>query len=262
MRACGIAWNKYGSNPRAWDVFSLVAGVTVTGIIEDSVVLRYEIVAMFARATLAAVASVWLVGAQAASDGNEDHVHAAFAFIRTGERTPFLRNDTQKLTAVGANQMYSLGQNFRTRYLAGDAQDGFGKERIANLSTDILNNDQVRVQTLDTPYLVSSAQAFMQGLYPPHGVSNASEDTTERVADGTTVDYPLNGYQYASIQAASQDDPKSILVSGSQNCPMAQVDGLNYLTTNEFQKTNGATEDLFKSLVPDWFEGHLVADNM
>jgi hypothetical protein len=163
---------------------------------------------------------------------------------------------------VGANQMYTLGQNFRTRYIAGDKPNGLGTEHIANLSTDVLDNGQIRVQTLDTPYLVSSAQAFMQGLYPPHGISNGTADATGVLADGTTVDYPLNGYQYANIQAASQDDPKSRIVSGAQNCPMAQVDGLTYLTTGQFQETYAATEGLYKSLTPDWFEGSLAEDNM
>ena len=208
---------------------------------------------MFSRAAIAAVASIYLIVAQASPS---DPIHAAFAFIRTGERTPILRNDTQFLTALGATQMHTLGQNFRTRYLAGDdGQNGFGKKRFANLSTNILNNDQVRVQTLDTPYLIASAQAFMQGLYPASGA-------TERLADGTTVSYPLNGYQYASISAASPDDPRSITVSGAQNCPMAQVDGLKYLTTDEFGETYAASEELYQSLDPELFEGHLRRENM
>jgi hypothetical protein len=242
----------------------LLVFIVTNIIVVPSVVLRYahhKTVAMFTHIVLATAASVWLVGAQAAGS-NMDHVHAAFAFIRTGERTPILRSDTQRLTAVGANQMYTLGQNFRTRYIADEKPNGLRTERIANLSTDILNNDQIRVQTLDTPYLVSSAQALMQALYPPHSISNGTADTTGVLADGTTVDYPLNGYQYASIQAASQDDPKTRIVSGAQNCPMAQVDGLTYLTTNQFQETYGATEGLYKSLTPEWFEGYLGEDDM
>jgi hypothetical protein len=246
-------------------VFSLVAGVTVTSIIVISLVLRYaphQIVTMYTRAVVAVAASTWLFGAQAATGSNVEHVHAAFAFVRAGERTPFLRNDTQKLTAVGADQMFTLGQNFRTRYIAGDKPNGLGTERIANMSTDILNNDQIRIQTLDTPYLVSSAQAFIQGLYPPHASSNGTGDATGLLADGTTVDFPLNGYQYASIQTASQDDPKSRLVSGAQNCPTAQVDGLKYLTTDQFEETMGSSEKMYKSLDVDWFEGHLAEDDV
>jgi hypothetical protein len=201
---------------------------------------------MFTRTILAAAASACLVGAQSS---DSEHTHAAFAFIRTGERTPRLRNDTQTLTSVGANQMLALGQKFRTKFVS-------GTESIAGLSKDILDNDQIWVQTLDTPYLVSSAQAFMQGLYPPHDMNNATGDATGVLADGTSVDYPLNGYQYASIHAANLNDPYSRLVSGTKSCSQGQSDGLKYFVTPEYQAASAANEDLYKKLDLDWFEGY------
>jgi hypothetical protein len=208
------------------------------------------------------MASAWLVNAQDSPDSDTYHSHAAFAFIRTGERTPILRNDTQKLTALGANQMYDLGQTFRSRYVAGKESGDLGVERIARLSPDVLDNDQILVRTLDKPYLMSAAQAFMQGLYPPHEVSNNTEDATGALADGTVIDYPLNGYQYASIQAASQDDPKSIYIDGAQSCPMAQRDAMEYFQTDAFTQTKGASEELYSSLNVDWFEGTLKEDQL
>jgi hypothetical protein len=203
---------------------------------------------MLTRTIVAAAASAWLVGAQSS---DSEHTHAAFAFVRTGERTPRLRNDTQTLTTVGANQMHALGQQLRKKYVTGTSS-------IAGLSKDILDNDQMWVQTLDTPYLVSSAQAFMQGLYPPYDMNNA----TGVLADGTSIDYPLNGYQYASIHAASPNDPYSRLVSGTQSCPKGQSDGLKYFTTPEFKATLAANEDLYKKLDLDWFEGYAEQDEL
>jgi hypothetical protein len=212
-------------------------------------VLHQQTFAMFTRTIVAAAASACLVGAQ--SSNSSEHTHAAFAFVRTGERTPRLRNDTQVLTTVGANQMHALGQKLRTKYVT-------GTEAIAGLSTDVLNNSQIWAQTLDTPYLVSSAQAFMQGLYPPYDTDN----TTEVLADGTSVDYPLDGYQYASIHAASPNDPYSRLVSGTQSCPQGQADGMKYFTTPEFKATSAANEDLYKKLNLDWFEGYAGQDEL
>jgi hypothetical protein len=203
---------------------------------------------MFARTIIAAAASACLVGAQSS---NSEHTHAAFAFIRTGERTPSLRNNTQILTTVGATQMHALGQKLRSKYVN-------GSDSIAALSTDVLNNNQIWVQTLDTPHLVSSAQAFMQGLYPPYDSNNA----TGVLADGSSVDYPLNGYQYASVHAASPNDPYSRLVSGAQSCPQAQSDGLKYFTTPEFKATSAANKDLYKKLDLDWFEGYVEQDEL
>jgi hypothetical protein len=216
-----------------------------------------EVVAMFMRISITAVALTQLVVAQSPSDNNTHHTLASFVFIRTGERTPILRNDTQILTALGAQQMYTLGLDFRTRYIAGDSPRRLGVERITEISVDTIDNDQIWVQTLDKPYLVSSAQAFMQGLYPPHSISNGTEKVTNLLADGTYIDYPLNGYQYASIQATSPEDPDSRYISGSQNCPLAQVASLEYFTTEEFQETETANADLFKKLNLEWLEGTL-----
>ncbi|RMZ68942.1 Histidine phosphatase superfamily clade-2 [Pyrenophora seminiperda CCB06] len=209
-----------------------------------------------------ALASAWLVNAQNSVDGDSYHPHAAFAFVRTGERTPTLRNDTQRLTALGANQMYTLGQNFRTRYISGDKPNTLGVQHIAGMSADILNNDQVWVQTRKAPYLVSSAQAFMQGLYPPHGIANGTGHVTDILTDGTSIDYPLNGYQYANIQVASPADPDSRYISGDLDCPAAQKAALMYFTTDEFEQTRTANKELYQSLKLDWFEGHMNAFNL
>ena len=117
---------------------------------------------------VAVTTSAWLVGAQVSTDSDVFHPHAAFAFICTGERTPLDKPGTSVLTALGANQLYALGQNFRSRYISGNSPGALGVEHIANLSQNTLNNDQILVKTLDIPYLISSAQAFMQGLYPPY----------------------------------------------------------------------------------------------
>jgi hypothetical protein len=207
---------------------------------------------MFTRTIVAAMASASLAGAQSS---DLEHTHAAFAFVRTGERTPVLRDNVQALTTVGANQMYALGQKLRTKFVS-------GTESIAGLSKDVLNNDQIWVQTLDAPYLVSSAQAFMQGLYPPHDINNATGDNTGVLADGSSIDYPLNGYQYASIHAANLNDPYSRLVSGAQQCPQAQTDGLKYYTTSAYRATSAANEDLYKKLDLDWFEGHVNQEEL
>ncbi|KAF2856277.1 phosphoglycerate mutase-like protein [Plenodomus tracheiphilus IPT5] len=185
------------------------------------------------------------------------HPHGAFAFIRTGERTPLSRPGVPVLSAVGANTMFTLGQNFRTRYIAGTSPSGLGIEPMNGLAPKILNNEQISIQTSDSQYLVAAAQAFMQGLYPPRATANGSGPVTGLLADGTTVDYPLDGYQYASIQTRGPDDAGSILVSGSSNCPTAKRDAMKYFKTAEFEQIQEESKGLFGRLNLDWFEGTL-----
>ncbi|CAO2650775.1 Nn.00g020670.m01.CDS01 [Neocucurbitaria sp. VM-36] len=216
---------------------------------------------MFAHFAVTVMASAWLASAQE-QDNNAYHPHAAFAFIRTGERTPIIRPGNPVLTALGATQMLTLGQNFRTRYITGDSPNGLGKEHIAGMSQNTLDNDQIMVKTLDKQYLVASAQAFMQGLYPPHALGNGTGDVSGLLANGEAIDYPLDGYQYANIQSTGELDAESIYIAGAQNCPMAQRDAMMYFTTDAFLNTKAAHEDFYKSLKVDWFEGNLKDDEL
>jgi hypothetical protein len=209
---------------------------------------------------LAVLASANLGHAQ--SNNEQYHPHGTFAFIRSGERTPVLRGP-QKLTALGAQQMFTLGENFRGRYISPDGDAGLGRQKIANMSVDVLDNTQVSVQTLNSPYLVSAAQAFMQGLYPPHSASNNSSegDASRSLADGTTVDYPLNGYQYATVQTYDGDAYQSMYLT-ADHCPMSKVASLNYLSSPEFIATKVGSDSVYQKLDPDWFEGHLEDDQL
>ncbi|KAH9865815.1 hypothetical protein J1614_009402 [Plenodomus biglobosus] len=219
---------------------------------------------MLAYTVAGVLASASLISAQNTTTpkSNSYHPHAAFAFIRTGERTPLLRPGIPILSTVGANTMLTLGQNFRTRYIAGSSPSGLGIEHITGLAPYILDNEQISIQTSDSQYIVAAAQAFMQGLYPPRATGNGSGPATGLLADGTTVDYPLEGYQYPSIQTHGLDDPGSIYVSGSWNCPVAKVKGMEYFKTEEFRQTKKESEELFGRLDVDWFEGNLEENDM
>lgn len=216
------------------------------------------------KLAIASLASPWLVGAQE-TDNDLYHPHAAFALIRAGDRTPILRQGSPNLTALGAQQMFTLGQNLRTRYIAGNAPSNLGIQRIAGMSTDTLNNNQILVQTSAEQHVVSSAQAFMQGLYPPHNIGNSNgtgSSTGDLLSNGSAIDFPLGGYQYANIQTSGPTDPNSIFVSGNQNCPIAKQASLTYYTTYEFKETKTLNEYFYDNLELNWFEGNLKRDEM
>ncbi|KAJ4320185.1 hypothetical protein N0V94_003546 [Neodidymelliopsis sp. IMI 364377] len=158
--------------------------------------------------------------------------------------------------------MYQLGQNFRGRYVASDGAAGLGRQKIANMSVDILNNDQISIQTLDTPYLVSSAQAFMQGMYPPNSIANATRlgDETGLLANGSVVQNPLDGYQYATVQSFSPYAYNSIYISGAQNCPMGKRQSMQYTVSAGFKQTKEKSKDVYETLQTSWFQGGLLDD--
>jgi len=211
---------------------------------------------------LALMAAAWLIEA-----ADDDTVHAAVVFIRTGERTPELRSVhvPQTLSALGARQIFELGQNFRGRYINGlGGHVGLGQSQIATIHPDILNNNEVYVMTRQEPYLIASAQSFMQGFYPPFSLnsnsSSGSADSRGILANGTVIDYPLNGYQYPEIRTAGEHDPYSIYLGGNVECPSAWAASINYYTTEDYQNTFTSAEPIYNSLDPSMFR-ETIDDN-
>jgi hypothetical protein len=200
---------------------------------------------------------------RAEDDNTLYNVFGSVAFIRSGERTPILRTETPILTAYGAQQMLELGKNFRHRYLVNTGSDnGLGVQNIPGMSPDILDHEQLFIQTLNKQHLVSSAQAFMQGLYPPYGSNATSQtdvlgDAVGEMANGDVVGFPLDGYQYPKIQVLSELDPQSVYIAGGVNCTSRSLASASYEATDEFLGVQMEQKRFYGDMELDWFEGHV-----
>ena len=132
-----------------------------------------------------------------AQDDTKYTVWSSVIFSRTGERTPSILGDTpMQLTSVGALQQQSSGSFFRDRYLESfGGTSGLPSEGapIAGLNVYTPDQRQLYIFGLDMQISLASAQAFMQGFYPPFQLtSNNTEvdrllDPTNIVANGTYV---------------------------------------------------------------------------
>ncbi|KAF2496302.1 phosphoglycerate mutase-like protein [Lophium mytilinum] len=200
---------------------------------------------------IAIFAAAWLLPEiSAAEDNSQIQVHGSVIFARTGERTPVLMSNTPRvLTSLGANQMYELGSNFRGRYINSfGGHIGLGQQPISGLSSNVVNNDEIFILTPDSSYAIASAQAFMQGLYPPFTLNETTAlmlDATNILANGSYIDYPLSGYQYPSIYTASDTEPESVWVQGSVNCPANTLAITEYYDTLEFWETLNSSKPLY-----------------
>jgi len=158
-------------------------------------------------ALAAGVAALLAAGASA-----DETVWSAVAFVMYGERMP-LTYTNPSLTPVGAQQMFSQGQAFRARYLDNSSlpqmQAVTDHKPVQGIQPNALDNSQLDILTSGGDnFTPASALAFMQGLYPPR--NQTFDDLNEAVlANHTMVDFPLDGYQYPSIQAVSLLDPTS-----------------------------------------------------
>lgn len=93
--------------------------------------------------------------------------------------------------------------------------------------------------------LQSSAQGFLQGLYPP-------AETTQTLRNGTVVSAPFGGYQIIPINlvssgTGSEDNGWLQDASGCQN---AQISSNNYFLSQDYMDKLNATRPFYQDLVP------------
>ncbi|XMA17212.1 hypothetical protein WAI453_010003 [Rhynchosporium graminicola] len=143
---------------------------------------------------------------------------AAVTYTYHGEKTPDFSPSTPRimdLTPLGAQQLYDAGTGLRNRYIISMniSQDTIP---IMGISVHDLDNGQLDVVSMKTPYVAASALAFMQGLYPPY--KDVERDGEMARGEGGRFEYPLNGYQYPSISTLSELDFNHIWIAGQIDC--------------------------------------------
>ena len=123
----------------------------------------------------------------------QETVLGVYIFHRHGDRTS-KSWPPASLTDLGYQEVYSSGNFYRNRYI-----DAGASSPILGISTDVAANSQLNVQAPVDDVLQNSAAGFLQGLYPPVGATLGSQ----KLANGTTVEAPLGGFQLISVNAGS-----------------------------------------------------------
>ncbi|KAL4919780.1 histidine phosphatase superfamily [Aspergillus aurantiobrunneus] len=166
-------------------------------------------------------------------------VWAVYAYTVNGETIPQVFPRPRSLTQYGAYQLHEAGSAFRDRYVTLNSGSSESNTRIEDLSPYLLNNDDVNVASTSDAADLASAQAFMQGVYPPLDDSfNASSfDGGISLADGSVVYPPLGGYQYPSIVTFGKEDPQSVNIAGQELCSAHAFANAQYIGSKEFWQT-------------------------
>ncbi|KAK0748494.1 histidine phosphatase superfamily [Apiosordaria backusii] len=198
-----------------------------------------------------------------------ERVWSSVAWILYGDRTPLL-SDNPTLTPLGAQQLLSQGTALRNRYLwkstpvdsdsSGDNIDNNDLNDIAPIHAierNAINNRQLKAMTTTDTYTLASAMAFFQGLYPPitQAISNATGGLqAATLANGTIINYPLDGYQYPHIQTVSRlFNPNSIYLDGSSHCPSFLQAMMNFSSESTPSSNLSSSSSFYASLYPRIF---------
>lgn len=180
-------------------------------------------------------------------------VLGAFIFARHGDRTAKASPPTS-LTDLGYREVFRTGSYYRSRYVADNASS-----QIQDLSSDIVNSQQLSASAPSDDVLQKSAMGFLQGLYPPAG----SDAASMTLRDGTVVKAPLDGYQLIHIDEVpnGEDSEDVAWLESTGNCRNAKVSSNSYLSSQPFDDLRDSTADFYSSLSP-MLEGAFSPDQI
>ncbi|KAL3458941.1 histidine phosphatase superfamily [Aspergillus heterothallicus] len=170
-----------------------------------------------------------------------EKVLGAYVFARHGDRTAKILKNTQ-LTDLGYRQVYTTGSSYHDLYI-----NSTSSQYIDGISEQIVDLSQLTASAPADAVLQNSATGFLQGVYPPVGSVSSQE-----LANGTTVESPLNGYQLIPLSlidsGASSED--SSWLQSTTDCQNAIVSSNNYYSSELYNSLLESTKDFYQSLAP------------
>lgn len=99
------------------------------------------------------------------------------------------------------------------------------------------------VHASDEVTIANSAVAFMQGFFRPLGKASA-----QQLANSSSVQGPLNGYQYVVMNVISASSPDAYYLEGQANCPQQANAAKMFKASTEFKTLNASTLGFYQSL--------------
>ncbi|KAH8816443.1 histidine acid phosphatase-like protein [Xylogone sp. PMI_703] len=183
-----------------------------------------------------------------------------------GEKIPTLHPDPNALTPLGANQLLDAGSLIRSRYITSESFSDDNSSiplsgPINDISIDAIDNTQLYIAsglgsdtsstTSGENYLSGSAQAFVQGLYPPNSGLSLDEDNI--LSNGSAIDFPLEGYQYPTLASFSNLDYNYIWTGGNIDCQAYTTAQSQVSAGQDFQTRTNDNTQFYQSVYPKVF---------
>uniref|UniRef100_A0A0W0G0D6 Phosphoglycerate mutase-like protein n=1 Tax=Moniliophthora roreri TaxID=221103 RepID=A0A0W0G0D6_MONRR len=189
---------------------------------------------------------------------DDSKVLGVLVLARHGDRQGFYQNPSDytptntQITPLGNVQEFRLGQYLRERYF-----NSLSPTFISGVNSTIANLNQVKVRADaggEGGVIANSAMSLLQGLFP----ANANYTTT--LANGTTIEGPLNGYQYLPIESVEPDN--DISLEGWTKCGTFDQATKAFYQSAEFKQKADESAS-FLSQLPRYLDGRPVSlENM
>ncbi|KAI1087608.1 phosphoglycerate mutase-like protein [Rostrohypoxylon terebratum] len=223
---------------------------------------------MASHSLKAFVASAFLLISEGLAQSTNETVWSSFSYILYGERTPLQGQLTPSLTPLGAQQLYAQGALYRARYLSPNANLSAEENAITTnspiqgIELQALDNSQLSVYSTTDDYVVGGALAFLQGLYPPVTRTFASDNGGENastLANGTMIDYPLDGYQYPNILTIPVTDMSSVWLEGHAACAEYWQSSNDFRDSSIGQQAYNSTLNFYETTFAEVFPNAIAS---
>ncbi|PWY92250.1 phosphoglycerate mutase-like protein [Aspergillus heteromorphus CBS 117.55] len=168
-----------------------------------------------------------------------ERVLGAYIFARHGDRTAKVLKNTE-LTELGYNEVFDTGSYYRTRYIHANSS-----QHIQGINENLVKLSQISASSPSDDVLQNSATAFLQAIYPPAGKAS-----NEVLADGTTVQGPLDGYQLIPVATTSSgsNSEDTAWLQSSTDCRKAEVSSNNYYSSELYSSLLQSTKSVYYSI--------------
>ncbi|OCH91096.1 phosphoglycerate mutase-like protein [Obba rivulosa] len=192
------------------------------------------------------------------TSGND--VIGVVIIARHGDREGFYQDpetytsSSTAITPLGVQQEFQLGALLRSLYLNASSPSFI---QGATPSTELFNTTQViaRADAGDEGFVIyDSAIALVQGLWPPTNLS------TTRLANGTNITSPLDGYQYIPVESVELD--QDVTLEGFADCPNFDANNDAFFNSTGFLQMQTEFQPFLDEL-PPFLDGRPVTlENM
>ena len=175
----------------------------------------------------------------------QETILGVYIFHRHGDRSTKSYPPTH-LTDLGYAEVFQSGSFYRSRYIDSNATNP-----IFGIASDLVKDSQLSVQSPTDTVLQNSATGFLQGLYPPVGATLGSQ----ALANGSTVESPLGGYQLIPVSVLAPTSPvsqpgDSVWLEGTSGCQNAIDSSNNYFLSQDFQTMTNKTGAFYQTILP------------
>ncbi|KMU78740.1 hypothetical protein CISG_01780 [Coccidioides immitis RMSCC 3703] len=167
----------------------------------------------------------------------KEKIWGTVVFTTVGQGNPGLSD--AELTPLGTRQLIHAGASVRNRYISPLPEGAVEFHQIDGIPPSNFTNGEIDVVVTSDQLTSASAQAFMQGLYPPTSLPRSDN-----------ASFPLSNFE-----TLTPANPAVIELAGNVNCPVLNGVRLALLQNEDLDALQDGAEAFYRVLYARVLDG-------